>query len=73
MEFRVLSDNIDCQSRIFNSKINSIESKELNVDSIRLDFIDEDYNEMQLVIDTHKNGNKFSGEKYTNGHFSRSV
>ena len=73
IKFRVLSDNIDCQSRIFNSKINSIESKELNVDSIRLDFIDESIEEMQIAIDTHKTGKKFSGEKYTNGHFNRPV
>ena len=73
MNFRVLSDNIDCQSRIFNSKINSIETKELNIDSIRLDFIDESFDEIQKAIDTHKNGNKFSGEAYTNGHFNRPV
>ncbi len=73
MEFRVISDNIDCQSRIFNSKINSIETRELNIDSIRLDFIDESFDEIQKAIDTHKNGNRLSGEAYTNGHFNRPV
>ena len=73
MLFRVIPDNIDCQSRIFNSKINSIETKDLFIDSIRLDFIDETISEMQEAIDLHLDGGKFSGEKYTNGHFIRPV
>ncbi|MBR6253553.1 MAG: U32 family peptidase [Clostridia bacterium] len=73
MNFRVIPDNIDCQSRIFNSKTNSIETKELNIDVIRLDFIDETFEEIQNAIDTHIRGNKLSGENYTNGHFIRPV
>ncbi len=71
--FRVIPDNIDCQSRIYNSKINSIETKELYIDSIRLDFIDEDIDEMQKLIDIHKDGNKISCDRYTNGHLNRPV
>ncbi len=73
MEFRVISDNIDCQSQLFNSKICSIESNNLNVDSIRLDIIDEPAIEVQNIVDTHKAGHKLSGEKYTNGHANRPV
>ena len=73
MEFRVVPDNVDCQSRIFNSKINSIETSALDVDSMMIYFLDENVDEMQDIIDTHKNGNKLSGENYTNGHFNRPV
>lgn len=73
MEFRIISDNIDCQSQIFNSKICSIESKNLNVDSIRIDIIDEDFDEVQNIVDIHKSGHKLSGENYTNGHANRPV
>lgn len=73
MEFRVISDNIDCQSQLFNSKICSIESNNLNVDSIRLDIIDENAIEVQNIINTHKAGRKLSGVKYTNGHVNRPV
>ena len=73
MEFRIISDNIDCQSQLFNSKICSIESNNLNVDSIRLDIIDENAIEVQNIINTHKAGRKLSGEKYTNGHVNRPV
>ena len=73
IDFRVLSDNIDCQSRIFNAKINSIETNNLNVESIRLDIIDEPLNEVQKIVNIHKKGDKLSGEQYTNGHLNRPV
>lgn len=73
MKFEVLPDNIDCQSTIYNSKITSIESKDLKIDSIRIDVADESLVEIQKIIDTHKSGKKMSGEKYTNGHISRNV
>lgn len=73
MDFRVIPDNIDCQSTIYNSKITSIESKNLNVDSIRIDIIDENYKEILNIIAAHKYGNKLSGEVYTNAHTVRPV
>ncbi len=73
MDFRILPDNIDCQCKIFNTKINSIETNDLNVDSIRIDILDEHFGEIQKIIDTHKSGKKLSGEKYTNGHLNRPV
>ena len=73
MLFRVISDNIDCQSRIYNCKTTSIETDSLNVDSIRLDFIDENIEEISDIITIHKNGKKMSGENYTNGHYFRPV
>ena len=73
MKFRVISDNIDCQSQIYNSKITSIESKDLNVNSIRINLLDEKPDMIQQIIDTHLKGNKLSGEEYTNGHINRPV
>ena len=67
MNFRVIPDNIDCMSTIYNTKTTSIESKNLKITSIRIDVIDEGISEIQKIIDTHKKGNKLSGEKYTNG------
>ena len=73
MDFRIIPDNIDCQSTLYNSKITSIESKNLNVDSIRLDIIDENYKEILNIIAAHKYGNKLSGDIYTNAHAVRPV
>lgn len=66
MEFRILPDAIDCQSQIFNSKITSIATNDFNVESIRIDVIDETPEELQKIINVHKAGNKLSGEQYTN-------
>ena len=73
IKFEVIPDNIDCQSTIYNSKITSVSSDELNVASIRIDIINESLDEIQNIISTHKAGKKLSGNEYTNGHFSRPV
>ena len=39
----------------------------------RIDVIDESISEIQKITDTHKKGNKLSGEIYTNGHINRPV
>ena len=58
---------------IYNSKTTSIESSDLNVDSIRLDFLDESLSEINNAIRTHKNGEKLEGKNYTNGNLNREV
>ena len=50
IKFEVIPDNIDCQSTIYNSKITSVASSELNVASIRIDIIDESLNEIQNIL-----------------------
>ena len=73
MKFRVIPDNIDCESTIYNSKITSIAANELNINSIRIDILDENINDVQKIINTHLKGEKLSGEEYTNGHMNREV
>lgn len=73
LDFRILPDSIDCQSKIYNAKTTSIETYDISVDSIRLDIIDEPLVEVQKIIDTHRAGKKLSGENYTNGHLNRPV
>lgn len=58
---------------IFNSKITSISSNDINVNSIRLDFLDEDLSEINNAILIHKQGEKLEGENYTNGNINREV
>ncbi len=73
MKFEIIPDYIDCQSSIYNSKITSIASKDLKINSIRIDIMEESIPEIQTIIDTHLRGQKMSGEIYTNGHFARMV
>ncbi|MBP3708160.1 MAG: U32 family peptidase [Clostridia bacterium] len=58
---------------IFNSKITSIETNDINVSSIRLDFLDESLSDINEIIKTHKAGNKMEGEAYTNGNLNKEV
>lgn len=58
---------------LFNSKITSIETNDISVSSIRLDFLDESLSEINDIIKTHKVGNKMEGEAYTNGNLNKEV
>ena len=58
---------------IYNSKTTSIESSDLNVSGIRLDFLDESLSEINNAIRIHKNGEKLEGNNYTNGNLNREV
>ena len=58
---------------MFNSKITSMETNDIDVSSIRLDFLDESLSEINTIIKTHKAGNKLEGEIYTNGYLNKDV
>lgn len=73
LQFRILPDPIQTVTTIFNSKIASIESKDLNVDSVRIDILDENILEINNIIRTIKSGKRLDGKDYTNGNFTREV
>lgn len=65
--FPVVSDCVNCHARIYNSKILSIDYKEINIDFARIDILNETEAEIQKIISTVKSGQKFTGPDYTNG------
>ena len=71
--FRVIPDNIDTVTTIYNSKITSIEHKDVFVDSVRIDALDESVAELNFIIDVVKSGKKLEGSNYTNGNFNRVI
>ncbi len=71
--FRILPDNMETVTTIYNSKTTSISPMDLHVDSLRIDVLDETISEINKIIDTVKSGNKFEGPDYTNGNFNREV
>lgn len=71
--FRVIPDNVETVTTIFNSKITSIEHKDIDVSSIRIDILDETIEEINSIINVAKTGNKLEGTDYTNGNFNREV
>ena len=73
MKFRILPDNIQSVTTIFNSKTTSISPKDFNVDFARIDILDESIDEINKIINTIKSGNRLEGIEYTNGNLNREI
>ena len=72
-KFRIVPDNIQTVTNIYNSKINSIEYKDLNLDSVRIDILDENIEEINNIISVVRNNKKLEGSEYTNGNLNRKI
>mgnify|MGYP001356793025 FL=1 len=73
VNFRIIPDNIDTVTIIYNSKITSIASDEFNVSSLRIDILDESIDEINKIINTVKLRKKLEGKNYTNGNLQREI
>lgn len=73
MKFRVLPDNIQTVTTIYNSKTTSISWKGFCVDCARIDFLDESIEEMNHVIQEVKAGRRLEGTDFTNGNLNREI
>lgn len=71
--FRVIPNNLQSVTNIYNSKILSIEHADLNIDYARIDILDEDIDKINNIISTVKAGKRFEGSNYTNGNINRFV
>lgn len=71
--FRVIPNNLQTLSNIYNSKIISIECNDLNIDWARIDIMNENIDEINNVIRTVRDGRRFEGPRYTNGNMNRCV
>lgn len=71
--FRVIPNNLQTLSSIYNSKILSIQYDDLAIDVARIDILEETIPKINEVIRTVKNGKRFEGPEYTNGHLNRCV
>lgn len=68
-DFRIIPDNLSTITTMYNSKILSIVTNDINVDLVRIDILDEKVFEIQNIINTVKQGKRFEGKEYTNGKF----
>ncbi len=73
MKFRILPDNIQSVTTIFNSKTTSISPKDFNIDFARIDILDESIDEINHIITVVKSGNRLEGKEYTNGNLNREI
>lgn len=72
-EFPIITDRINCNNLIYNSKITSIEWNDLNVNSIRIDILDENIEEINEIIKIHRKGKRMEGKDYTSGNINRDI
>ena len=73
MKFRILPDNIQTVTTIFNSKTTSISAKDFAINFARVDILDESIDEINNIISVVKSGNRFEGKDFTNGNLNREV
>ena len=71
--FRVVPDNIDTVTTIYNSKTTSVSLDGLNCDYARIDVLDETIDEINLIISKVLNKQKLEGQQYTNGNLNKIV
>lgn len=72
-KFRVLPDNMQTVTTIFNSKITSIPYSDLKPDCVRISILDEAVPEINEIIDKVKNDIPFKGNDYTSGNLNKNV
>lgn len=68
-EFRIVPDNMQTITTIYNSKTLSVKPQEFIATNVRIDILDENINEIQNIINTVKYGNRFEGKEFTNGNY----
>lgn len=73
INFRVLFDNIQTVSTIYNSKITSVVANDFNIDCARIDILDENINEINYIVNQVLNGKRLEGKNYTNGNLKMSL
>lgn len=71
MKFKILPDNIQTVTTVFNSKTTSISPKDFSIDFARIDILDENISEINHIIQTVKEGKRLEGKEYTNGNLKR--
>lgn len=72
-EFRIMPDNLQTVTLICNSKTLSISTKDVSINNVRIDIIDENIYEINNIIDVTYNREKLEGKQFTNGNFNRDV
>ena len=72
-QFRILPDNVQTVTTIFNSKTTCITHIDTGINSLRIDLLDETINEINHIAEAAFKGNKLDGKQYTYGNLNRDV
>ena len=72
-KFRIIPDNMQTITTLYNSKITSIPYENINPDSVRISILDENIDEINNIMQTIKDGKTFSSSNYTFGNLYKNV
>lgn len=72
-KFRVIPDSMQTVTLICNSKILSISTKDIKVNRVRIDMMDENIDEINHVIDIAYERERLEGNQFTNGNLNKEV
>ena len=73
MKFRILFDNIQTVSTIYNCKTTSISSDGFDIACSRIDILDESIDEINNIVNVVKSGSRLEGKEFTNGNLNREI
>lgn len=71
--FKLIPDNIDTVTTIYNSKTISIKSNDFNLNYMRIDILNETISEINAIINCVRAGKRLEGNNYTNGNLNREI
>ena len=71
--FRIIPDNIQTVTTIYNSKTTSLTPTDFNINQFRIDIIDESIDQINNIVNTILDGNRMEGKDYTNGNLAREI
>lgn len=72
-KFRIVPDNIQTVTTIYNSKTTSICPKDFDINFARIDILDENISEINEIIKIVKEGKNFEGKDFTSGNLNRPI
>ena len=71
--FRILPDNVQTVTTIFNSKTTCITHINTDINSVRIDLLDENIEEINTIAKASVTHAKLEGKQYTYGNLNREV
>ena len=73
LKFRIIPDNLQTITTVYNSKTTSISYEDFNVNSLRIDVLDESIETINKIISCVKSNTRFEGKDYTNGNLNKEI
>lgn len=73
LKFMIVPDNIQTVTAIYNSKIMSIDASAFCINSVRINILDENVDEINNIINVIRSGKKMEGKNFTNGNLNREI